>query len=68
MQFLQPVPKHRAVLFLEDVGANLNHEIRPDTEDVSVERGVVNLAQSNTVWDDRMPVRMAIRENVRGLE
>lgn len=68
VQILQPVAEHRAVLLLEDVVPDLDHQVRPDAEDVPIEGGVVDLAQRNPIGDHRVAVRMPIREDVRGLE
>jgi len=44
MQILQAMGEHLLILLLEDVVADLYDEVGPDTKDVPVERGMVNLA------------------------
>src|SRR5256885_9292351 len=60
--------EHRSVLLLEDVIADLHHKVGPYSEDVSVERGVVNLAERETIGNHRVAPRMAVGKDVRSLE
>jgi hypothetical protein len=46
---LETVQEHRAVLLVKDVSANLYYQVRADAEDVGVVRGMMNLAQSQTI-------------------
>ena len=45
MESLEPVDQHRAVGVVEDVAAHLDDTVRPDADQVPVERRVVELAQ-----------------------
>ena len=68
VKLLEPVFQHRPVNLLEHVQADLDLVVGPDAEDLRIERGVVQLAEREAVWNDRMPLRMPVWQNVRGLE
>jgi hypothetical protein len=65
---LQPVSQHRSVDLLEDVRTDLDLQVGPDAEDVPVERCMVDLAERESVGDDRLTSGVAIRQDVGGIE
>ena len=65
---LQPVSQHRSVDLLEDVRTDLDLQVGPDAEDVPVERRMVDLAERESVGDDRLTSGVAIRQDVGGVE
>ena len=65
---LEPVPEHRTVDLVENVRAHLDMEVGADAQDVPVERGMVDLAECETVGHDRLAAGMAVRQDVRGVE
>ena len=68
MELLEAVPQHRPVRFLENVESDLYAIVRPDTQDVAVEGGVMKFAERQTVWHDREALWMSVREYVRRLK
>jgi hypothetical protein len=60
--------KHRPIDFVEDVNADLDNEVRADTEDVAVEGGVVELAEAQAIRHHGRALRVAIREDMGGVE
>jgi hypothetical protein len=68
MEPLQAVLEHGTVFLLQHVDPNLDFQIGPNAENVSIERCVVERAQRQAVRDDRKSVGVAIRKNVRGVE
>lgn len=53
MELLKAVRQHRAVALLDHVTADLGDKVRPDSDDVAVVGGVMDLAQSQPVRNDR---------------
>jgi hypothetical protein len=51
---LKGMTKRRAVVLLENIFADLHDEVGPDTEDISVERPVVDRAHRNSIRNDRL--------------
>jgi hypothetical protein len=49
MHTLQPVEQHWTVFLLQDVTANLNDIIWPDTKELPVEGGMVQFAQGQAI-------------------
>ncbi len=41
LKALQPVAQHRTINLIQHIGSYLDHVIRPNPEDVRIERGVV---------------------------
>ena len=68
MESLEPMDQHRAVRFVEDIAAHLDNTVRPDADQVPVERCVVELAQGNPVGHHRRAERVRIGHDVRGFE
>ena len=64
MEALQPELEHRPVGLAEDVLTQLDDQVRPDAEDVVVERRVVELAESQSIRNDRLALRMPVRQDV----
>lgn len=56
MKRLQTVFQHRPVFFPEHVFAQSNHEVRPDTDNLAIKGGMVNLAQGQAVGNFRESV------------
>jgi hypothetical protein len=61
---LQTKLEHRPIRLVQDVRPQLDHEVRPHAEDVAVERGVVQLAESQSVRDDGLSPGVSVWENV----
>lgn len=65
---LESVLQHGPVYLIKNVVANLDDEVRTHTENVAVERGMVQLAKGQAVGNRRFTFRMAIGEDVRAVE
>jgi hypothetical protein len=65
---LQPVLQHGTVSFLQDVQTDFHPEVGSYSEDVLVERGVVELAKGQAISNDRFSLGMPIRQYVRGVQ
>jgi len=65
---LQPVAQHGTVGLVHDVASHFDDEVRPDAQEVPVEGRVVQLAERETVRDDRLPLRMPVRQDVSCVE
>ncbi len=64
----KPEPRaaqHGTVGLVHDVASHFNDEIRPDAQEVPVKGRVMRLAERETVRDDRLPLRMPVRQHVR---
>ena len=59
--------QHWSVWFVEDVTTDFDDEIWRDTEDVTVERGMMKLAQCKAVRNDRLTERVIVREDMSGI-
>lgn len=68
VQVPQAVAEHQAVDFLENVVTNLDHEVGTDTDDVTVEGGVVQLAHGQPIRHQGLAPRMAIGKDVSSVE
>jgi hypothetical protein len=62
------VPEHRPILLPKNVPTDLDNEIGTNTEDVPIERGMVELAEGKTVGNGRFAQRVAVRQDVGGIE
>ena len=60
--------KRGAIAFTQDVDSELDRQIRADAEEVSVERRVMQTAQSQPVGKHRFAAGMTIRQDVRRVE
>jgi hypothetical protein len=67
-QSLQSVQEHGAVLFVEDIAPDLDHQVGPDTDDVIVEGRVVQLAKGEAIADSRLAERIGIAHDVCGIK
>ena len=65
---LQAVPQHWSVNFFEDVRADFDMQVGANAEDVPVKRGVVDLAECESVRHDWLAPGMAVRQNVCGVQ
>ena len=63
LETLQPVLQYRAINFGEHIVAHLDHEVRPDADDVHVEGGMVQFAQRQPVGHGRKAEGMGVQED-----
>src|SRR5215470_7671716 len=68
VQCLQAVPEHRTIFFLEDVPADLHHEVWAYAENVPIEGRMVDLAECETVRDHWVSPRVTVVNDVRRFE
>ena len=68
VRFLEAVSEHGAVDLGEDVAPDLDLEVRPDSQDVAVEGGVVDLAEGQSVGHFRDAQCFAVTDDVRRVE
>ncbi len=68
LKSLKAVPKHRPVAFLKHVKTNLDLKIRRDTDDVRIERRVMELAERKAVGNHGLSQGMAIRKDMRSFK
>ena len=68
LEALEAMPKHRPVDFFQHVEAHGDLEVGRDADEVAVEGGVVELAERETVGNDRLPQGMAVGEDVGGFQ
>jgi hypothetical protein len=59
VESLETVEQHRSVALVPHILAHVNDGVRPDPEQVRVERGVVQAAQRHTVLNRRLPQNVA---------
>lgn len=62
MEPLHSMLQHRSVDFLQHVEAHLDVIVGIDADDVTIERGVMQLAQCEAVRNARLAFRIAIRD------
>ena len=67
MQPLQAVTQHGAIDFTQDIRPHDDAEIGPDTDKKVVKRSMMQLAQGDTVSDDRIATRLVIRDDMDGI-
>lgn len=60
--------KHRPVDFFEDINTHFDAVVGRDANNVGIECRVMELAQGQSIRDTRLPLRVAIRDNVRCLQ
>ncbi len=65
---LKPPFQHGAVLFLEDVEAQIDFEVGGDPEDIFVESSVMQLAKRETIWNHGFAFGVPVWEDVRGIK
>lgn len=68
MKSLQPVNEHRPVRVVEDILPDFHNAVWPDSDQVSVEGGVMEAAQRNAVRHGRFTERVGVRQNVGRLD
>jgi len=68
MALLQPMLQHWAVVLFEDVLSDFDDQVRADADDIGVEGGVMQFAEGQAVANPWFTFRMAVGENVRGVE
>ena len=68
MALLQTVTKHGAVVLVQEVFADLDHEVGAHPKNVGVKCSVVDLAHRHTVLDCRHSMFLAIADDVRSIE
>ncbi len=69
MHALEAMSQHGAVLFFEDVTPDLELQIvRPDTDEVMVEGGVMDLAQRKAIRNDRITTFVAVGNDMGSVE
>ena len=68
VQLLDAVAKHRAVNFIKDVFSDLDAVVGGDSDDMVVERRVVDFAQGQAVGHDGFTVLLAVLDDVSGVQ
>src|SRR5690606_25150251 len=68
MHALKAVSQHRAVFFRKNVRANLDNSVRPNSDEVSVERRVVDLAEREPVVNLRHSKRVPVGDDVARIQ
>ena len=67
IEALQTVDKHWPVLLAENVAADLNNQVRPDSQHQPIERRMMQCAKSQSIGDHRRTLGVAIWKDVRGI-
>jgi hypothetical protein len=62
------MPEHGTIFLVEDVAADLDHKVWPDSQHVSVECGVMQLAEREAVPYDWFTFGMPIRQDMGSVE
>jgi len=65
---LQAVPEHRTVDLFQNVAPDFDDVVGSHAEDARVEGRVVQLAEGESVGNDRLAARVSIGKDVRGFE
>ena len=68
MTRLESMDQHGPILLLQEVGPHFHHQVGSNTEEVSVECRMMELAEGDAIRDPRLSLRMLVRENVGRLE
>ena len=68
MEGLEPLLEHGAVLVVQEPGRELDRQVGADTEQVRVERAVVDGAERQSVGDLRHAALVAVGDDVRCLQ
>src|SRR3954463_2481757 len=68
VDLLQSDDEHRAIGLGENRGAHFDRVVGPNREEEPIERGVVQLAERETVANDRLALELAVRGDVRSIE
>ena len=67
MTTLQAVQQHGSVDLMQESLMNLDHMVWPDSQDIVVVSGVVNLTQGQSIRHDRQTVRFGVGNDVGGV-
>lgn len=65
---LDRVYQSRAIGLAEDIGAHLDYEIGPESEEIAVEGRVVELAERKTILHRSLSLWFAVRQNMSGVQ
>lgn len=68
LELLEAMTEHRAVDLLQDVLAHFDNQVRTDADNMTVERGVVQLAQRQPIRDERLAFWMAVGKDMGGIQ
>ena len=68
VELLKPVPQHRTIMLLQNVVPDFDDIVGSDADDVTIESGVVDLAERQAVRNHRLPAGLAVRNDVRRVE
>jgi hypothetical protein len=66
--FLQAVTQHRSIDLFQNVSTDLDEKLGCDPKDMTVEGGVMQLAQSDAIWNHWLTTRVPVGKNVRRLQ
>lgn len=68
MTLLQPMLKHRTINLIEEILADLNHQVWPDAQDPGVEGSVMDLAQGQPITHRGNTELVGVLDDVRSIE
>jgi len=68
MKALKSVDEHRSIRLIQNVRSNLDDQVRPYPEKISIERGMVQFAQCESVRDERLSKRIGVGDYVCGVQ
>ena len=68
MDLLKTDDQHRSVPFLEDRPTDLDHVVRSNCKEETIECGMVKFAECDAVTDDRLALRIAVRNDVSSIK
>ena len=68
MRLFEPDDEHRPVRLLENRSPDFDRVVRPNGQEEAVEGGVMQLAQRQSVTDDRIALVLRILNDVRRVE
>ncbi len=68
VQILNRVLECRTIALLEDIRPDLDNIIRPQSDEELIEYRMVKAAQSDAVADNRLALRLSVRNNMGGVK
>ncbi len=68
MQRLNRVHECWSILFAQNIGPDLNYVVGSNTKEVLIECGMMQLAESQPVRNDRFSSRLGVGNDVRGVK
>jgi hypothetical protein len=68
IETLQPVKEHRPVRLREYVRTDHDSVVRCNADEIRIKRGMMQFAQSDAIVDDRYPLRVRIRNDMRRVQ